>query len=151
MPSLRDFLPPPPWEGPPIPKILTGKGGNDPTDPHQLEVDTGRGVLYVHSLLRGVTALRVCRIPDESVRLFASEDGIVVIDLRGYSHRLEPHLKGRTIKKEPVFFDIREDSFTVRSQAGVTLFEFKNVPLRLINDLRLGDFVDITLGYTGKE
>ena len=28
MPDIRDFLPPPPWEGPPIPRGLFNKGGN---------------------------------------------------------------------------------------------------------------------------
>ena len=85
MPDSRDFLPQLPWQGPPIPRALAGNGGGDPFDhwmktgkylwkgieyshvPYQLEVDTSRGVLYLHSLVTGDTRLRTCRIHEELI------------------------------------------------------------------------------------
>lgn len=127
--------------------------------PHQLEVDTNRGVLYLHNLMSGITALRVCRVPDDLIRLF--EVGTVVIDLM-HSPVRRGGKAGKIIKKEPAFLDISgaqellagelpgPGGFSIVDEAGLVYFEFKNVPANLIKDLWLGNFVDITLGYTGR-
>ena len=178
MPDIRDFLPPPPWEGPPLPRIIhRGDGGEEfehfvatgkylwkgveyTNLPHQLEVDTSRGVIYLHNLLMGQTVLRVCRVPDDIIRMF--EMGTVVIDLVRTPIR-HGGGAGKVIKKEPVFLSISgaqqlltgtlpsgPGSFTIVDEAGQVYFEFRNVPERLIKDLWFGNFVDITLGHTGR-
>ena len=122
--------------------------GNEYTDPpHQLEVDTNRGVMYMHNLLSGITALRVCRIPDDLIHLF--EAGTVVIDLVHTPER-RGGKKGKIIKKEPAFFSIEANSFGIVDEAGLVYFEFRNVPDNLIKELWLGHFIDITLGFTGR-
>lgn len=123
------------------------KGVEYTNPPHQLEVDTGRGVMYLHNLLSGRTALRVCRIPDDLIRLF--EVGTVVIDLVHTPVR-RGGKAGKVIKKEPVFLSIEADGFDIEDEAGQIYFTFKNVPDRLMKDLWLGNFVDITIGFTGR-
>jgi len=123
------------------------KGVEYTSPPHQLEVDTNRGVLYLHNLMSGITALRVCQIPDDLVRLF--EVGTVVIDLAHVPAR-RGGKAGKIIKKEPAFLDIRADEFGIVDEAGLVYFTFKGVSANLIKDLWLGKFVDITLGYTGR-
>lgn len=143
--------------------IATGeylyKGVEYSKPPHQLEVDTGRGVLYLHNLMSGQTALRVCQIPDDLVRLF--EVGTVVIDL---IHTPVRHggESGKIVKKEPVFMSISgteellarqplsPGGFTIEDEASLVYFEFRNVPGNLLDGLWRGNFVDITLGYTGR-
>jgi len=127
--------------------------------PRQLEVDTGRGVVYLHNLLSGRTDLRVCRVPDDIIRMF--EVGTVVIDLVHTPVR-RGGKAGRIIKKEPVFLEISgaqellagelpgPGEFSITDEAGLVYFEFKNVPANLIEGLWFGNFVDITLGYTGR-
>ncbi len=127
--------------------------------PHQLEVDTNRGVLYLHNLMSGITALRVCQVPDDLIRLF--EVGTVVIDLVSTPVR-RGGKAGKIIKKEPAFLDISgaqellvgefpgPGGFSIIDEAGLVYFEFKSVPANLIKDLWTGKFVDITLGYTGR-
>lgn len=114
--------------------------------PHQLEVDTGRGVLYLHNLLTGETILRVCQIPDDIIGMF--EIGTVVIDL---VHTSAKHGgKGSKTIQEPTFLNITGNSFVITNEGGQIFFEFKEVPAHLIKNLRLGDSVDITLGITGR-
>jgi len=172
----KDLLPQPPWEGPPIPRILTGDGGpifehwlatgkylwkgvEYAHAPHELEVDISRGVIYLHNLVMGGTVLRVCRVPDDIIRMF--EIGTVVIDLVRTPIR-HGGKGGRIIKKSPVFLSISGSeqiltgvlpdtgSFSIADEAGQIYFEFKNVPGRLLKDLWYGEFVDITLGVTGR-
>lgn len=130
--------------------------------PFQLEVDTGRGVIYLHNLMSGQTALRVCRIPDDIIRLF--ETGTVAIHLvRTPARKMgEVSKSGKIIKKEPVFLDISgaqiilagrppgPGEFSIADEAGLVFFEFENIPANLVRDLWIGKFVDITLGYTGR-
>ncbi len=131
--------------------LATGKylwNNTEYTDPpHQLEVDTGRGVIYLHNLMSGKTALRVCRVPDDLIRLF--ETGTVVIDLVHTPVRRGGGA-GRATKKEPVFLAIKTDEFDIIDEAGLIHFTFKGVPSNLISNLWLGEFVDITLGHTGR-
>ena len=54
------------------------------------------------------------------------------------------------MKKEPVFLDLGEGSFTIEDESGMVFFEFRQVPDHLIQDLFTGQFVDITIGHTGR-
>lgn len=122
--------------------------------PHQLEIDLQRGVLYLHSLLIGRSSLRVCRIPDYVMWPFIAGTGPGVIDLKTTPERAEGHtLKGR-VEREPVFLDLPAESiddggsFAVRDIADTVLFVFHGVPGQIIKDLWLGEFADITVGWT---
>lgn len=123
--------------------------------PHQLEVDTGRGVLYLHNLLmEGQTVLRVCRIPGDVLQVFAGGIGTVSIHLKTTATgRGIP--RGKIIKKQPVFLNIPGSfpevggEFSIVNEAGQIFFEFGDVPGELMKALWRGDFADITLGYTG--
>ena len=127
--------------------------------PYQMEVDTSRGVIYLHNLMSGITALRVCRIPDDMIRLF--DVGAVVIDL-AHSPVRRGGKSGKVVKKAPTFISISgaqellageppgPGGFSITDEADLVYFEFRNVPANLINDLWFGNFVDITLGHTGR-
>lgn len=171
MPDLRGFLPLLPWEGPPIPRALAGgdggpafehwqrtgnylyKGKEYLAPPHQLEVDTQRGVLYLHNLLSGMTVLRVCRIPGDILDVFMSRVGSTTISLL-YTHTGGGIPRGRIVKREPVFLSFPPDvstSFDINDVDVRTIFSFRDVPYKLVNDLLMGGVVDITLGITGRE
>lgn len=138
--------------------LWQGKEYTDP--PHELEVDLRRGVLYVHSILAGQSVLRVCRIPDNVLWMFASGAGTAYIDLktvavRGQVSGSSGTLKG-TIEKQPVFLDIPESYsvvdggiFSIADEAGLALFSFSGVPGSIMKRLWYGEFADITIGFTG--
>ncbi|GAI86640.1 unnamed protein product [marine sediment metagenome] len=137
--------------------LWKGKEYNKP--PHQLEIDVSRGVIYLHNLLTGKTFLRVCRIPDDMIRLF--EVGVVVIDLL-HSPIRRGGKGGKIIKKEPTFLIISggqellagrlpgPGEFKIVDETDSAYFEFRNVPANLIRDLWFGEFVDITLDSEAK-
>jgi len=126
--------------------------------PHELEVDLGRGVLYLHNLIAGTTVLRVCRIPRDTITLVTI--GTPVIDLIN-SPSGGRNTAGKVIKRKPAFLEISGSesmmdmrvpptgSFQINNEAGQSYFDFKNVPGNLLYDLWMGKFVDITMGYTG--
>jgi len=153
MPGLWEFLPQPPWEGPPVPKFLS-KGVEYISRPYELEVDPGRGVLYLHSLPIGLTVLRICRIPEEVWKDFGKEGYPVLIDLLRTQPKVSPEVTGmKIIKESPVFLDIgpRYTGFTIDISAykGIWI-DVLNVPEDLVRTLEKGEFVDVTLGYTGR-
>lgn len=125
--------------------------------PHQLEVDTDRGVLYMHDLTAGQTVLRVCRIADHILVGFYNELGTVQLPLRSVIPRIRgvEERKG-VLKKEPTFINLPDhwDSnnglFTIETEAGAVMFEFYNVPDRVMKSLLAGEFTDITIGVTGR-
>ena len=132
-------------------------GGVEYTDPpHQLEVDTGRGVLYLHAFVAGQTVLRVCRIPDDLIGPFVQGTGTVSINLKHTPAREGRAAYERVVKKEPVFLSLPQqpkeegNSFSIDDIAGTVLFDFEDVPGKVIEDLRFGRFADITIGYTGR-
>lgn len=147
MPKPSDFLPQPPWEGPPLPSFLL-KGVEYTELPYQLEVDTSRGVLYLHNPRTGQSVLRICRIPDDLIRVFGRDFGTVIIDLKETPVRIGGNVRGRTIKIEPAFLYVDPSNFTIED--GGMHLEVNNVPESLIKDLQAGRFVDITLGFTGR-
>lgn len=140
--------------------------------PHQLEVDLGRGVLYMHSYLTGATALRVCRIPGRvlwqflaGVGIFAP--GVPVIDLQTTTPDAlgeSTGLKG-IVKREVALFDLPEYTngggrFVItgweslediyRGEVSREFFVFTSVPLHIVKQLWFGEFADITIGFTGR-
>ncbi len=143
--------------------MLTGKylwkGREYDKVPRELEVDKRRGVIYLHNLMSGKINLRVRRIPDDLIHLF--KIGTVIINLKLTPLR-RGGANGRSIKISPVFLSISgaeellagkfpgTGDFTIENKEGQAYFEFRNVPGNLIKDLWLGNFVDITLGYTGR-
>lgn len=143
--------------------IQTGKylyGGTSYDDPpHELEVDTGRGVIYVHNLLSAETVLRVCRVPRDVIGVIEI-DCTAMIDLV-HSPSSARNVQGRIIKKKPVFIipsgkeamlDMKgppDGNFKITNLEGQSYYEFTSVPGNLIFNLWVGKFVDITLGYTG--
>ena len=166
--GIKDLLPQPPWEGPPIPRPVKSNGGVDPFDhwmktgkyifkgieyahvPYKLEVDTSRGVIYLHSLMTGDTRLRVCRVHEDYTKIFEQGTGTVSIHLESSPVRNILHTGGKVITKEPVFLELGENSFTICDETGTVLLEFRQVPERLIQDLFTGTFTDITMGHTGR-
>jgi hypothetical protein len=143
--------------------IKTGRylyKGVEYTDPpHQLEIDTGRGVMYLHNVIMATTILRVCRLND-TARNAPSDLICLVIDLVNspYSNK---RTSGRTVKKFPVFLKISgvesimdmkvppNGDFQIVDKTGGECYDFKNVPGQLLYDLWVGKFVDIIMGYTG--
>jgi hypothetical protein len=127
--------------------------------PHELEVDTGRGVIYVHNLISAETVLRVCRVPRDVIRVIEI-DCTAIIDLV-HSPSSIRNVEGRMIHKKPVFIipsgkeamlDMKappDGSFKIINIKGQSYYEFTSVPGQLIFDIWVGKFVDITLGYTG--
>lgn len=134
--------------------------------PHQIEVDVGRGVLYIHSLMIGKTVLRICRIPD-----IVMIEGLVYLPKHFWSMSLglktTPSGKGMSghplwrrghvmvVKKEPVFFVLPDffqmaegGSFSVADEAGSVVLTVDDVPVRIMKSLWLGEFADITIGVT---
>ena len=149
----RDLLPQPPWEGPPIPKFMF-KGKEYVSPPYELEADPGRGVLYLHSLKTGITVLRICRIPKEIWDVFMREGEPSTIDLLHAQPRVSVREdKGRVIRRSPVFLDIDPNytgfSINISDYEGIWT-EVMNVPSDLVRTLERGEFVDITLGVTGR-
>lgn len=125
--------------------------------PLQLEVNVNKGVLYLHSLLTGQTLLRVCRIPDDLMQLFASGMVVIVIDLRRVPVRREgPSRRRQTIKTDPVYLSIPDwaeenfGEFSVIDSMDRTHFKFTSVPLNIMMQLWFGQFADITIGVTGR-
>ena len=154
-PGPKDLLPQPPWVGPPIPRFLF-KGVEYISPPYELEVDPGRGVLYLHSLQTGLTVLRICKIPEEVWKDFGKEGYPVSIDLLYTQPKTSPQIhRGKIIKRSPVFleFDPRhltEFTIIISDYEGIWI-DVLNVPEDLVKTLERGEFVDITLGYTGME
>ena len=124
--------------------------------PHELEVDTGRGVLYLHNLMMKQTVLRVCRIHDELMRLFASGLISIGIDLKNTTIRRGGPVRGRIMKIAPVFLNLPdffkpgEGTFSIVDENKHLFFEFRHVPEKNIKDLWKGNFTDITIGVTGR-
>jgi len=133
------------------------KGVEYTNAPHELEIDTSRGVIYLHNLMDGKTVLRVCRIPDDLIHL--TNIGTITIDLIRTPSR-HGHTPGKIIKKSPTFLNLsgaekmmdlqtpEAGRFSINDESGMILVEFWSVPGRLLKDLWFGNFVDITLGYT---
>ena len=117
---------------------------NDYTQtPYNLEVQTARGVLYLHTL-DGRTLLRICRIPASSLETLphiATIDLATTLPGRGLT-------RTRTITKSPVFLNLGPSDLLVESEAGEILLEVTSVPKRQINSLQREEFTDITIGHT---
>jgi len=153
LPDLRNLLPSPPWEGPPVPGFLF-KRVEYISPPYELEIDPTRGVLYLHDLKTGISLLRICRIPEEVLKDFGKEGEPLIIDLLYTQPKVSPQAsKGRAIKRSPVFLDISsgytEFSIIVSDYEGIWI-EVLNVPESLVKTLERGEFVDLTLGVTGR-
>lgn len=125
--------------------------------PLQLEVDINRGVLYLHSLLTGQTLLRVCRIPNDLMQLFASGMVAIVIDLKRIPMRKEgPSTHRRTVKTDPVYLSLPDSTvgdagkLFIKDSMGRTHFEFTSVPDYVMKQLWTNQFADITIGVTGR-
>ena len=128
--------------------------------PHELKVDIGRGVVYLHNFLMGQTVLRVCRIPDCVIRLFEVET--VVVDLASTPERQEGiRRRGPVQRRSPSFLvisgadrmlsrtELDTGNFQIVGMSDKPYFEFRNVPGSLLYRLWVGVFVDMTLGITG--
>lgn len=128
----------------------TFKGPEYTSKPLELELDTGRGVLYLHDTTTGITILRVCRIPRKSILRWMMI-GSVSIDLSTIEEGAES-AEGPIRKESPVFLEISKagEYFIVVDEAGAIIFEVLNVPEHLLESLDRYEFTDITCGYTGK-
>jgi len=149
MPDPKDFLPPPPWKGPPFPGFFY-RGIEYPERPLELEADLGRGVLYLHDPETGITVLRICRLPLEFRELLSARMNPLLDLIED-----EPFLGStpdKLYKKAPVFFDMERGlgSFWVTDEGGILLFEVVNVPSRCLDTLGRHEFTDITVGSISK-
>jgi len=146
MPGLKDFLPQPPWEGPPIPSFLW-KEIEYTSPPLELEADISRGVLYLHDLRTGITLLRICRIPEEVMAKVPTYGA--VLDL-AIAHPRVKTIRGKRFKKSPVFLDIyKEDNrFSIMVDDWDTVISVENVPMDYLGSLEKSKFTDITVGVT---
>jgi len=141
--------------------VLTGKylwkGVEYTTAPYKLEVDTGRGVLYLHSLLTGQTVLRICRIPEETTMVFLAGRSPTLDIMAAHPRRIEARELGSIVEFSPVFLNIagpfppeERGAFTIETESGRILFEVVGVPRREMKSLWMGEFTDITIGLTGR-
>ncbi len=112
----------------------------------EYELDTGRGVLYLHDLTIGMSVLRICRIPDGAVDMMLS--GTAELDLATTTPRSESIIGEGKVRIAPVFLEVSEESFIVVKETGGILLEVKGVPENILATLREYKFSDITIGWT---
>jgi len=116
--------------------------------PYELEVDTGRGVIYLHEPMTGATVLRICRVPEEVTdTILGGGTGDLVLS---YAVPRIGYVGGRVIRKSPVFLAFEDPEWIrIEDESGQVLLDVRGIPPGMSSGLRLGKFTDITVGVTG--
>lgn len=123
-----------------------GKTGKTP---YELELQSYRRVLYIHTLT-GTTKLRICRLPTRFVKSLVSKTFPAMLDLIGDRPETESIPKIKNVEAGPVFIEVDKDHkmFFITNPKNEILAEFHSVPVYILDKLAPGSgFVDITVGF----